>query len=151
MMHEQAHCHDEAANHQLPIAAAFWIIQIVSTEECSSLTQNLMLIHCSTCPSILNATDTQNTCSLNSIYRPHWLVQWKHHCSHMRILVYSPGLSGYIDVAQTVPVILTMAGIFSRQNSGEGYLKTFPVRFYHAGKCCKAITQMISPGHSHPY
>ena len=23
VMHEQAHCHDEAANHQLPIAAAF--------------------------------------------------------------------------------------------------------------------------------
>ena len=33
MMSEQVHCRDEAANHQLPIAAAFWIIQIVSTEE----------------------------------------------------------------------------------------------------------------------
>ena len=32
MMHEQVCC-SEAANHQLPIAAAFWIIQIVSTEE----------------------------------------------------------------------------------------------------------------------
>ena len=30
MMREWAHCCDEAANHQLPIAAAFWIIQIVS-------------------------------------------------------------------------------------------------------------------------
>ena len=28
MMREQAHCGDEAANHQLPIAAAFWIIQV---------------------------------------------------------------------------------------------------------------------------
>ena len=44
MMHEGAHCCDEAANCQLPIAAPFWIIQIVSTEECSSFVQNLMLI-----------------------------------------------------------------------------------------------------------
>ena len=35
MMHEQVHCHDAAPNHQLPIAAGFWIIQIVSMEECS--------------------------------------------------------------------------------------------------------------------
>ena len=35
-----AHCCDEAANHQLPIAVAFSIIQIVSTEECSSFMQN---------------------------------------------------------------------------------------------------------------
>ena len=33
LMHKQACCHDEAANHQLPIAAAFWIIWIVSTDE----------------------------------------------------------------------------------------------------------------------
>ena len=48
MMHKWARCCDEAANHQLPIAAAFWIIQIVSVEEWSSLMQNLMQIHCST-------------------------------------------------------------------------------------------------------
>ena len=30
MMHEQACWHDEGANHQLPIATAFWIIKIVS-------------------------------------------------------------------------------------------------------------------------
>ena len=42
VMHEQVCCHDEAANHQLPIAVTFWIIPIVSTEECSSLTQNSM-------------------------------------------------------------------------------------------------------------
>ena len=47
-MHERAHCHDEAANHQLSTSAAFWSIQIVSAEECSSLTQNLMQICCST-------------------------------------------------------------------------------------------------------
>ena len=27
VMHEKAHCHGEAANHQLPKAVAFWIIQ----------------------------------------------------------------------------------------------------------------------------
>ena len=47
-MHEWACCHEEAANHQLPIAAAFWIIQIVSLEECSTSTQNSMQICCST-------------------------------------------------------------------------------------------------------
>ena len=34
---------------------AFWIIQIVSTKECSSLTQNLMQIRCSTHSVILNS------------------------------------------------------------------------------------------------
>ena len=34
--------HDEAVNHQLPIAAAFWITQIVSVAEYSSLMQNLV-------------------------------------------------------------------------------------------------------------
>ena len=48
MMHERACCQDEAANHQLSTSAAFWSIQIVSAEECSSLTQNLMQICCST-------------------------------------------------------------------------------------------------------
>ena len=70
IMHEQACCHDEAATHQLPIASAFWIIQIVSAEECSSFVQNWMLIHCSTCPVILNETATQCTCSFNGAYRP---------------------------------------------------------------------------------
>ena len=42
--HEWAHYCNEAANHQLPIAAAFWIIQIVSAEECPSLTRSLMQI-----------------------------------------------------------------------------------------------------------
>ena len=48
VMREWEHCRDEAANHQLPRAVTFWIIWIVSVEECSSLTQNLMQIHCST-------------------------------------------------------------------------------------------------------
>ena len=83
VMHKQGHYSNEAANHQLPIAVAFWIIQIVSTEECSSLTQHLMQIPCSTHSVILNAMATQYTCSLNGIYCPHWLVQWTCHCSHI--------------------------------------------------------------------
>ena len=100
-LHEQAHCCDEVANHQLPIAVAFSIIQIVSTEECSSLRQNLMHIYCTTSSVILNVMATQYTCSLNGVYRPHWLVQWSLHCWHMHIPVHSPWLPGYIDVVQT--------------------------------------------------
>ena len=83
VMREQACCCDEAANHQLPIAAAFWIIQIVwivSKEECSSLTQNLMQIRCSTHSVILNVMATQYTCSLDGVSHPHGLAQWSHHC-----------------------------------------------------------------------
>ena len=112
VMYDRAHCCDEAGNHQLPIAVAFWIIGIVSTEECSSSMQNLMHIHCCTYSVILNATTTQYTRSLNGVYHPHWLVQWSRHCSRMDVPVHSPWLSGYIDVAQTILIILTMAGFF---------------------------------------
>ena len=111
-LHEWACCRDKAANHQLPIAVAFWIIQIVSVEKCSSFMQNLMQMHCSTHSVILNAMATQHTCSLNGVYHPHWLVQWSHHCPCMCIPVHSPWLPGYIDITQTILVILTMAGIF---------------------------------------
>ena len=40
MMYQPVHCRDKAANHQLPVAVAFGINQIVSAEECSSLMQN---------------------------------------------------------------------------------------------------------------
>ena len=73
VMHKQAHCDDEAAKHQLPIAVAFWIIWTVSVEECSSLMQNMMQIHCSICSVIFNAVATQYTCSVNSVYHPLWL------------------------------------------------------------------------------
>ena len=96
LMHEQAHCCDEAANHQLPLAAAFWIIWIVSPEECSSLIQNLMQFHCSTHSVILSVTATQYTCSLNSIY---CLLQWSSYYSHVHIQDHSPWLSGYTDAA----------------------------------------------------
>ena len=91
-------CQDEAASHQLPITAAFWISWKVSMQECSSLMQNLMQIHCSTCSVILNVRATKYTCSLNGVYHPHWLVQWSGHCSFMCIPVHSPWLPGYIDV-----------------------------------------------------
>ena len=112
VMHELAcYCH-EAANHQLPIAVVFWIIWIVSPEECSSLKQNRMQIRCSTHSVILNVMATQYTCSLNGIYHPHWLVQWGCHRSHMCVPIHFPWLPGYISVTQTVLVILTMAGLF---------------------------------------
>ena len=44
--------------------------------------------------------------------RPHWLVQWSHHCSHTCIPVHSPWLPGHVNVMQTVFIILTMAGLF---------------------------------------
>ena len=112
VMHEWACCSDEAAKHQLPIAAAFWIIQVLSTGECWSLMQNWMQIRCSTHLVILNATATQYTCSLSGVYHPHWLVQWSHHCSRMCFPVHSPWLPGYTDDSQTILGILTMAGLF---------------------------------------
>ena len=67
-MYDQARCHDEAANHQLTMAAAFSTIQIVSTGEFSNLVQNVMQICCSTSSVILNTKATQYTWSLDSVY-----------------------------------------------------------------------------------
>ena len=67
-----------------------------------------MQIRCSTHSVILNVMVTQYTCSLNGIYHPHSLV----HCSHMCTPIHSLWLQGYIDVAQTIFVILTMVGLF---------------------------------------
>ena len=80
--------------------------------ECSSLMQNLVEIHCSIHSVILTVMATQCTCSLKSIYCPHWLVQWSHYWSQMRIPFHSPWLPGYTDGAQTILIILTMVGIF---------------------------------------
>ena len=60
-----------------------------------------------------DATATQYTCSLNCVYRPHWLVQWGCHCSRVCIPLHWPWLPGYIDVAQTVLVMLTMIELFA--------------------------------------
>ena len=70
MMNEQVRCHGEATNHQLPIAAAFRTIPIIYMEECSSLMQNWMQIHCYIRSVIFNVMATQYTCSLNSVYCP---------------------------------------------------------------------------------
>ena len=116
MMHEWVCCHDEAANHHLPIAAAIWIIWIVSTEECSSLTskilfkQNLIQIRC--CTHSFWMTATQYTCSVSGICHPHWLVQWSHHCSYMCVPVLPPLLPRHINVMQTILIILTTAWLF---------------------------------------
>ena len=112
VMGDQVHCCDKAASHRLLTAAGFWIIQIVSEEECSSLMQNFVQICCSIRSVILNVMATQYTCSLNGIYHPHWLVQWCCHCAHMCIPVHSPLLPGHINVVQSAFIILTKAGLF---------------------------------------
>ena len=60
---------------------------------------------------ISNVTVTQCTCSPKGIYRPPWLAQWSGHCLPMGIPAHSPWPPLYIDVAQTVPIILTTAGL----------------------------------------
>ena len=55
----------------------------------------------------------------------------------MRIPVHSPWLSGYIDVAQTVLIILTVAGLFRdrpgiyvvEKNTHGKVLKKMPLAF----------------------
>ena len=95
-----------------PQLRAFWIIQIVSAEECSSLAQNLVQICCSACSVTLNVKATQCAYSLNSVSLPHRWVHWSCHCSCMLILVTSLWLPVYTDVVRTVLVMLTMAGLF---------------------------------------
>ena len=82
VIYEQVHCRDEAANHQLLIAAGFWIIRIVSIEECSSLMQ-IWCRFIALFAQLFWMRWSQYTCSLNGIYHPQWLVQWSHHCPHM--------------------------------------------------------------------
>ena len=122
-MHQWACCNDGAANHQLPRAAAFWIISVVSVEECLCLTQNLMQIHCSAHSVILNVTATQYTCSLNGVYCPHWLVPGSRHCSCMHIPVHSPWPPDYINVSQSALEILTLVGVFPDRPKYHDYTK----------------------------
>ena len=49
---------------------------------------------------------------------PHWLVQWSCHCSRMWIPVHSPWLPGYINIVQTILIILTMVGCFPDRPPG---------------------------------
>ena len=108
---ERACCHDEAANLQLLISAAFWVIW-VSMEEWSWNVNGKSEADSLFYSIILNVTATQYTCSLNGVYHPHWLVQWGHHCSHRCIRVHSPWLPGFIDAVPTLLVILIMIGLF---------------------------------------
>ena len=128
-MHEWVCCHDEAANHQLPIAAAFWIIQIVSAEECSSLSK----IWCRLVALFAQSFWMQwpySTFSVNKVYCPHWVVQWSHHCSCMHIPVHSPWLSGYTDGLQTILVILTIVGLFPDKPYISYCIICFKIFFY---------------------
>ena len=57
---------------------------------------------------------------------PNWLVQWAHHCLPICIAVHSPWLPHYTDVAQTILVLLTMAGLFWTDHI---YHKNSPFKF----------------------
>ena len=87
---------------------AFWIIQIVSTKECSSLKQDLLLYLLS------HFECNDHTVHVFTQWHlpPLWPVQWNRHCSHMQIPVHSPQLPSYINVPQTILVIWTIAGLF---------------------------------------
>ena len=85
---------------------AFWLIPIVSVEECSSFTQNWIQICCSTCSVILNAVATRHTPP------PSLTGTVKLSLFTMHIPSHSPWLPRYINVVQTILVILTMAGLF---------------------------------------
>ena len=110
---------------QLSVAAPFWIILIVSAKECSTLTQNLMQILGSTYWIILNVMATWYTSSLNRVCRPHWLVPWSHHCSHMCIPAHPLWLPGYTDVVQIILIILTVVGLFLTRPQLFTYMNTY--------------------------
>ena len=101
---------------KLPVAHSCGLLShqnnVCLMQKCSSWMQNLMQIHCSTRSVILKVTATQYTHSLNGLYRPHWLVQWSHPCSRMRIPVHSPWLPGYICMIQVTLIILTTTCLF---------------------------------------
>ena len=89
MMHEWVHYHDKAANHQLhqlphrrnllnhPNSFHGGLFKLNEKSDAN---------HCSTCSVILSMMATRYTSSLDSVYCPHWLVQWRHHCSHSSTL-----------------------------------------------------------------
>ena len=91
---------------------AFWIIPIVSVEECSSLRQDSMQICCPIRSFWMQRPHSTHAHSMASTIVPHWLVQWRCPCSHTHIPVHSPWLPGYIDVVQSPLIVLTMARLF---------------------------------------
>ena len=104
-MHKRAHCRDEAANHQLPIAAA------------SSFPGGKFKLNTKFDADLLFYSRSHFECDGHTV---HMLTQWhllppvistvNHHCSHMHFPVYSPWLPGYINVTQTILDILTWQG-----------------------------------------
>ena len=94
---------------KLPIAMTFSMIPRVSAEECSSLMQNVMQIHCSPYSVILNrwphSTHLTQQCLPPPLTSTVTLSLFTH--------VHSSPLSlaaSFTDVAQTVLVLLTMSG-----------------------------------------
>ena len=86
VMHERAHYHDEAANHQLPVVAAFWITQFArGTFKLNAKFDADLLLYLL----IHFECDGHTVCLLTQWHLIHWLVQWSHHRSHMHIPVHS--------------------------------------------------------------
>ena len=73
---------------------------------------NLVQIHCSTSSVILKAMTTQYTRSNSTYHGPPLTSAMKASLFTMRIPVHSPWLPGYIDVVQTVLIMLTIVGLF---------------------------------------
>ena len=94
----------------------------------------------------LSAMVTQYTCSVNSAYHPHWLLQWSCHCSHMCIPVHSPWLPGHTDVAQTVLIILKMGWLFL-----DRPLCIYIYTHTHMYICIHICTYMHTHIHIHVY
>ena len=80
-----------------------WMFKLNSKFDADSLLCLLSYFECD---------GTEYTGSLNGDHHPHWLVQWSHHCSPVHIPVHSPCLPAYINVMQSVLIILTMTGLF---------------------------------------
>ena len=106
VMHEWVCCPDEAANHSLLIAVAFWVTWIVTWRnvkfnakfDTDALLYLLSHFECS----------GRTVHTLTQLRLP----QWSRHCSHMHSPVHSPWLPGYISIAQTVLIVLIMTGLF---------------------------------------
>ena len=111
VMHEWAHGCDKAANHHLPIAAAFWIIWIVP--------RGMLKLNAKFDADLLLYSLSHFECDGHTV---HMLTQW---ClpslltntaesslfTHACVPVHSPWLPGYTDVVQTILLVLTKAGL----------------------------------------
>ena len=111
-MPEQVRCCDEAANHQLPYRFGLLnhpnsfcrgMFQLKATFDADSLLYLLSPFEC----------DGHTVHMLTQCHLPPPMSSTvKSSLFTMRIPVHSPWLPGYNDVAQTILIILTMAGLF---------------------------------------